>query len=90
MHNRLYESASHRVRVRPLQVTGISGLDRQDQQLIFETVPAAMRQHSLMQQPKMVGDALPSVYELLKANLKGNTLDNRYRELLRELEQISS
>ncbi|SHQ95959.1 Uncharacterised protein [Mycobacteroides abscessus subsp. abscessus] len=78
-------SVDNRLASKGVKIVGVSGLDRQDMVSIWRSVPQGIRKGNLTI-PAMAGGMDASIYEIVKANIRSQTISERLLQHLRQIE----
>lgn len=78
------EVVSHKINKRLCQILDVTELSSHDIQEIFSRIPLEIKK-SIYELPKISEGVCPSLFEVIEANIKKNTLRSRFSTVLHEL-----
>ncbi|MGA2352770.1 MAG: SIR2 family protein [Terracidiphilus sp.] len=81
-----FESVSHRIDKSTVQIVEVSELNARDIQDVFSFIPSRIRGDSYSA-PRMGEGVEPSLFEVIESNITEAKLNERFRDVLRELEK---
>ncbi|SDF98762.1 SIR2-like domain-containing protein [Limimonas halophila] len=79
-----YEIVSHLVDKSGCKLRNITELSDRDRQKVYDSLPEDLKVGN-MKDPKMEGDKEPSLFEMVDANIKTQSIKRRYRSVISEL-----